>query len=793
MQLLRNIVVALVAAVASANVIGIDFGTEFMKVALVQPGSPLEIVTNTVSKRKSETVVAFVRGERLFASDAYGSLSRKPEQSYARLTEYLGRSETHPSIETLRTKSYFPTTTRFNESRGALAIAAPKSTTEDYGGGWDEWQPEELVAMVLTYAKDITRAYGGNVVRDCVITVPMSATQIEREALLAAAELADLRVLSLIEANTAAALQFGLDRKFDEPRKVLFYNAGSESIQASVVEYSTFVEGTKVKNKTIGQFEVLGKGWARGAGGFHVDLALAEKIADAFNEQWKKKKKGKAGDVRTLARPMAKIRASAKKTKEVLSANEKIPVNIPSLHDDIDFHMMVTRKDLEAAAADVLAKAMQPVQDALAKANATVDDLHGVEIIGGGVRVPKIQEMLRDFFAAGRTNKSDPLELGLHLNGDEAPALGAAFHGANVSTSFRVRKVGMLDYAQHALGVRMTNDLYAESVREGGGLMGFFKGGTKKKDDGDESPEDWHKRATLFKAGARLGAKPRTIAFHHDADIVCELAYDDVDKLPPGTPKTVALYNISGIAAFAADMAKQNTTGQLPRPKVQLSFTLDASGIASLSKAEVSVVEEYEVDAPPPKAEPKAEDNATAENATEANATDAEATEAAKDDDKPAEAAAEPATEAAADAATGEAAPEANASDANATGAAPGKVLKKKTHKRTLTVTPSTAGLRQWAPRRSDVADAFDRLAAIAAAEKERRAREGAKNDLEAAIYRVRNALDDRAKEIEPVSTKKQREEIASTSRELEDWLYEADAEPAATFNDKRAAFERSS
>ena len=117
-------------------------------------------------------------------------------------------------------------------------------------------------------------------------------------------------------------------------------------------------------------------------------------------------------------------------------------------------------------------------------------------------------------------------------------------------------------------------------------------------------------------------------------------------------------------------------------------------------------------------------------------------------------------------------------------------MLKKKTHKRTLTVTPSTAGLRQWAPRRSDVADAFDRLAAIAAAEKERRAREGAKNDLEAAIYRVRNALDDRAKEIEPVSTKKQREEIASTSRELEDWLYEADAEPAATFNDKRTAFE---
>ena len=230
--------------------------------------------------------------------------------------------------------------------------------------------------------------------------------------------------------------------------------------------------------------------------------------------------------------------------------------------------MMVTRKDSEAAG-HVLARRCSS-EDALAKANATVDDPHGVEIIGGGVRVPKIQEMLRLLRRAGRTSR--PAELGLHLNGDEAPALGAAFHGANVSTSFRVRKVGMLDYAQHALGVRMTNDLYAESVREGGGLMGFFKGGTKKKDDSDESPEDWHKRATLFKAGARLGAKPRTIAFHHDADIFCELAYDDVDKLPPGTPKTVALANICTPRSSAT--AKQNTTGQPPRPKVQL-FTLD--------------------------------------------------------------------------------------------------------------------------------------------------------------------------------------------------------------------------
>ena len=269
--MLRLVVALASAATARANVMGIDFGTEFMKVALVQPGAPLEIVTNHVSKRKTETSVAFVRGERLFGSDAYGMLSRKPEQAYARLTEFLGRSDSHPAVTTLLRKSYLPTTVRFNATRGALALGAPAATTQEYGGTWTEWTPEELVAMILSYAKDITRAYGGNVVRDCVITVPTFATQLEREALLVAAELADMRVLSLIEANTAAALQFGLDRKYEETKVILFYNAGAESVQASLVEYSTFPDKGGGKNKTVGQFEVKGKGWKKGAGGFAID------------------------------------------------------------------------------------------------------------------------------------------------------------------------------------------------------------------------------------------------------------------------------------------------------------------------------------------------------------------------------------------------------------------------------------------------------------------------------------------------------------------------------------------
>ena len=799
--------------------IGIDFGSEFMKVALVQPGAPLEIVTNHVSKRKTETAVAFVRGERLFGSDAFGMLSRKPEQAYARLTEFLGRSDSHPAVTTLLRKSYLPTTVRFNATRGALALGAPAATTQEYGGTWTEWTPEELVAMILSYAKDITRAYGGNVVRDCVITVPTFATQLEREALLVAAELADMRVLSLIEANTAAALQFGLDRKYEETKVILFYNAGSESVQASLVEYSTFPDKGGGKNKTVGQFEVKGKGWKKGAGGFAIDLALTELLADGFNKKWNAKKQ--KGDVRTIPRAMAKIRAAAKKTKEVLSANEKIPVGIPSLHDDIDFSMTLTRPELEQAAAEVLDVATQPIIDALDAANMTVDDIDGVEIIGGGVRVPRVQAVLKEFLAERRTNKSDVPELSVHLNGDEAVALGAAFHGANVSTSFRVRKVGMMDYTPFPVGVKMANDAHAASLKDEGGLLGFFKGGTKEH----EVDADWHKRATLFKQGARLGAKPRTIAFHHEADIVCELAYDDDAELPEGTQKTIALYNISGIAAFAAEMAKQNASGALPRPKVQLSFTLDSSGVSSLSKAEVSVVEEYEVDAPPPEEEKKKDDKKKDKkkkakgddapdadaNATDANATDsdAEASEKAPEDQADAKASEDQADDKASEetASEGEApaegegdgaaaaaadanATDANATDANGTAVTPGKILKKKTHKRALTVTPSVAGLKIWAQKKSDVADAADRLAHIAKQEALRMQREGAKNDLEAAIYKVRNEMSDKEDVIAPVSTAEQREAVSALSLTLEDWLYESDDAPTSEFTEKREALE---
>ena len=136
---------------------------------------------------------------------------------------------------------------------------------------------------------------------------------------------------------------------------------------------------------------------------------------------------------------MAKIRASAKKMKEVLSANEQIPLVIPSLHDDMDFSLPMSRTKLNDVASSVFAALVDPILMALKAANCTADDVDSIEIIGGGVRVPKVQETIKDWFRANRATvdvngtAAVDLTLGVHLNGDEAVALGAAFHGANVS------------------------------------------------------------------------------------------------------------------------------------------------------------------------------------------------------------------------------------------------------------------------------------------------------------------------------------------------------------------------
>ena len=657
---------------------------------------------------------------------------------------------------------HFPITPSYNETRSGVCLTIDNV----------EFTPEELVAMVLTHARDITDAYGTPNVRDCVLTVPSFFTQHERKALLDAAQLANLNVLALIDENTAAALHFGIDRIDEEPKNVLFYNMGASALQVSVVKYHSYEKKESKfssKGKPVGSFEVLSKAWDSTLGGMAFDARIVDHMADEFNQMWNDKRAdGETKDVRAFPRAMAKLRVQANKVKHVLSANNDFPIFIDALHDDTNYASHLDRATFEHICHDQLLRSSQPIQDALAAADLTMEQIDEFELIGGGMRVPRVQEELKKIIG--------DKDLGMHINSDESMALGAAFHGANVSTAFRVRHVGMTDVNPFPISISL-NDLEVDGEGE--------EEEKKKKadDDGDED-EPWSKHATLFKSLGKLGVK-KTIAFTHDADVHCGIDYEESDFLPEGTESSIERYNVTGIAAFAQEMAEK----ELGKPKVSLQFEMSSSGIASLIKAEATVEENITIaedvlckdddedEACQPKEEEKKEEEPAA---SEDEKEEEEASEEKKEDDAAADADAD-----------------ADKNDETDEGAKKKEKKikkyksvekqKKKVHRKSLEVKSFHVG--RIRPYSAEVmAESKEKLLELARVDKERMMLEEAKNKVESYIYQIKNKLVDDEENVAKITNDKQRKEIKKLADDAEEWMYDdgynADL---PTFEDKYA------
>ena len=733
---------------ASAKaILGVDLGSLYMKVALVQRNSPLEIVTNLHSKRKTEQMVLFDQGSRFYGADASSLMARKPHLTPSQMTILLGRAHDHPTVEVLKERHYHFTPS-YNETRSGVCLTIDNV----------EFTPEELVAMVLTHAKDITAAYGVTTpLKDCVLTVPSFYTQHERRALLDAAELAELNVLALVNENTAAALHFGIDRIDEKPLNYLFYNMGAGALQVSVVRYLSYPhKATKyAKEKNVGAFEVLGTSWDATLGGSSFDARLVEFMADEFNVVWNEKRKTKGKDVRDYPRAMAKLMIQANKVKHVLSANTDIPVFIDALHDDINYQTHISRAKFEEICHDLLVRAAEPIEKALKMANVTLDELDAVELIGGAMRVPKVQEAVSHALGDGK------LELGMHLNSDESMALGAAFHGANVSTSFKVRHVGLADVNPFPIAVDLTDLAVGKEEKKGGG--GLFGVGKKKDDKKKEGGDDeWAKHATIFKLGSKLAVK-KTIAFSYDKDVHVEVNYEESDNLPIGTGLSIEQYDVSGIADFAKEMADK----KLGTPKVSLQFELDSSGITKLIKAEavveetVMVDEEVEVDDDDEGADEKSEekkdeekkDDTPAETESEKKEGDADADADAEADDK-------------------EDKKEEKKEEKKKKKTITVQKEKKKKHVRALKVDSYHVGtIRPYSPEIMEESKA--KLNALAQKDKERMMLEEAKNKYESYIYFIRNKLVDDEEDVNKVTSEEQREALRKSAEDAEEWMFD--------------------
>uniref|UniRef100_A0A674P231 Hypoxia up-regulated protein 1 n=1 Tax=Takifugu rubripes TaxID=31033 RepID=A0A674P231_TAKRU len=411
----------------------VDLGSEWMKMAIVKPGVPMEIVLNKESRRKTPTAVCLKENERLFGDSSV----KNPKTVYLHLQSLLGKK--HDNLQVALYQKRFPEhQLQEDPVRGTVYFKYSEEM---------QYTAEELLGMVLNYSCGLAQDFAEQPIKDAVITVPAFFNQAERRAVLQAARLAGLKVLQLINDNTAVALNYGVFRRKDidnTAKNVMFYDMGSGSTTATIVTYQT------VKTKESGtqpQLQIRGVGFDRGLGGFEMDLRLRDHLAKLFNEQKKSKK-----DVRENHRAMAKLLKEAQRLKTVLSANVDFMAQVEGLMDDIDFKSKVTRAEFENLCADLFERVPQPVKDAL-----SANEIEQVILVGGATRVPKVQEVL--------LKAVEKEELGKNINADEAAAMGAVYQAAALSKAFKVKPFLVRDAAVFPIQVDFTRETEEEGIK----------------------------------------------------------------------------------------------------------------------------------------------------------------------------------------------------------------------------------------------------------------------------------------------------------------------------------------
>ncbi|KAL7748821.1 lumenal Hsp70 protein [Sorochytrium milnesiophthora] len=710
-RLLAALCLLPVFAPARAAVLGIDYGAQWFKVALVKPGVPLDMVLNRESKRKTASIVTVRDSQRLFGTDSVNLAARFPQHTYPNLKSLLGRLYADDEHALQYRKLYGASNMISHPQRGTVAFQHSDDLV---------FTVEELVAMQLQHAREQAEAAANEPCKEAVITIPPFFNQFERQALVDAAQLAGLRVLALIHDETAVAINYALGRTFDStPQYHIFYDMGAGSTVATLVKFN----GTR----TTTHISVLAVGSDRTLGGDMFDAVLYQHLAAQFQKQFGSKLEQ---PVEKNSRAVAKLWKEAGRVKHILSANTETQAAIESLHEDHDFRLKITRQEFEqmldkhASALDQRIGA--PIQQVLAASNVSMNDVSSVVLVGGGLRVPKVQAVLKD--VAGEE------KLAKNVNGDEAAVMGAAFRAAGISPRFRVKDLRIRDANPYTIAVEHTAPAAQDSNVVSTPRMLVTK---------------------LYPTNARLDTE-KYLTFRRTADLDFMLRYTDLDPSLESTFGPTDLYRVS--VKGVADLADKHKDKVIGKPEVRVGIKLDQSGLLSVTGAYANIKSSSKDAAASAGAGAAGSEsggikekllnfvglgNKNEQEETDQNAGKEAETVAGDDQSKP----------------TSPASSQPGSNDT----AAPTTVTEK--FKLKVTAVP------QGVPSLTDAerATISARLAKWDKQDSARKAREEARNELEGFIYHVREKMYETL--YEAVTTAEQREHLAQQVREHADWL----------------------
>ncbi|KAG2377675.1 hypothetical protein C9374_009191 [Naegleria lovaniensis] len=509
-------------------IVGIDLGSRWLKVGIAKSGSPIDLVLNEQSKRKTSNIIGFRGQDRYIGEAGYTMVARFPDKMLRFLNFVLGKSY---DLELKQTWSRYnelkvPVTLVKNDARGTVDVKFSNDVI---------YSPEELLSMIFLYIKQLADDGKSAAVTDAIVSIPHFFTKLQRQAILDAAAIANIKILALMHDHTATALQYGIKsaktiKELTKPRHVaLFYDIGSVSTTVSVAEY------TQSKEKTsLGNIKVLGFASDENLGGVHFDNVLADYFAEKFIEKYK-------ADPRKEVRPVTRLVEESQKIKQILSANNDAYLSIENLYNDRDLSLRITREEFEKLSEPLLNRLAKPITAALAMANLTLDDIDAFEMSGGSSRIPAVQDRISKFVGS-------KLTLGYSLNADEAIAMGSSFYGAMLSPSFKVTAFKIVDIVPHKVD--------------------FLLSGNDKE-------------MNLFNHKDEIDAK-KTITVPRTDDFTITLKYAP-EYLPSGFAAehaTFATYEITGVGKAMSNWTFEDERGK--KKKVKATFKVNKFGLPEL-------------------------------------------------------------------------------------------------------------------------------------------------------------------------------------------------------------------